>query len=61
MLEILKKIKEYIPEIETDVIKFQDKGNDRAGKRARIGLSKVKRLSVQLRMLIQSKRQDASI
>lgn len=48
------QLQELIEEVSTEMSKFYDKGNKAAGTRARKGLQEVKKLAQEIRLEIQS-------
>ena len=48
------KIKQLVNELEADVLKFSEKGNNLAGTRVRKGLQEIKKAAQDMRIAIQN-------
>ena len=59
MQHLLEQLQETLDSIQEDAAKFNEKGNKAAGTRARKGLQDLKKLAQDIRLEIQSKKNDA--
>ncbi|TSJ41058.1 histone H1 [Mucilaginibacter corticis] len=57
-MEKFEKVKAIIASLETDVLKFYEKGNAAAGTRVRIGMQRLKSAAFELRRDITEKKKE---
>ncbi|MBT31292.1 MAG: histone H1 [Thalassobius sp.] len=57
-MEKYTKLKELVTSLEEDIAKFYDKGNQAAGTRVRKGMQDLKSLAQDIRVEIQSKKNE---
>lgn len=53
-----EQLRDFVLSLETDFVKFYEKGNNAAGTRVRKHMQDIKRLSQEIREEVQAKRKD---
>lgn len=57
----IEQVKSLVEELEPDMVKFYEKGNKAAGTRARKTLQEIKKLSQEIRLEIQAKKNAGEV